>query len=151
MVKIEKAKLEDAEIITEIKTLAYNDETRRFGPGRDGGPKGYDSLEETKILMSKFYYYKILCDNEIVGCFWLNNIGEKQFELEDFCIYPKHHNKGYGKSAMKLMEEMFSEVDKWVLGTPYYSIRNQHIYEKMGYVKVGEAEDGFLFLYEKRK
>jgi hypothetical protein len=37
MIKIEKAQMEDVEVITEIKKLAYNDETRRFGPGRDGG------------------------------------------------------------------------------------------------------------------
>lgn len=35
MLSIEKANYKDAEIIVEIKTNAYNDETNRFGPGRD--------------------------------------------------------------------------------------------------------------------
>jgi hypothetical protein len=50
MIELHKALISDAEIITEIKKEAYNDETRKFGPGRDGGPQGHDSIEENKRL-----------------------------------------------------------------------------------------------------
>ena len=149
MMEIQKSEITDVDVITEIKKLAYNDETRRFGPGRDGGPDGYDSVESTKWLMNKFAYYKILIDSEIIGCFWLKNISGNQLELEDCCIDPQYHNKGYGTMAMNLMEGLFPRIKKWTLGTPYYSLRNQHLYEKMGYVKIGESDDKFLFLYQK--
>lgn len=149
MIKLQKALVSDAEIITEIKKQAYNDETRRFGPGRDGGPPGYDSIEENKRLICKFDVYRILLHNKIIGCFWLRKKGEYHYELEDLCIHPKYHNKGYGKKVISLMEEMFPHIKKWTLGTPCYSVRNQHLYEKMGYNKISEVEDGFLFLYEK--
>ncbi|GMQ64195.1 GNAT family N-acetyltransferase [Vallitalea maricola] len=149
MIKLQEALITDAKIITEIKKEAYNDETRRFGPGRDGGPTGYDSIEENKRLIDEFDVYKILLSKQIIGCFWLKKEGQYHYELEDFCIHPKHHNKGYGKTVMILMEEMLPYIKKWTLGRPHYSVRNQHLYEKMGYKKIGEVEDGFLFLYEK--
>ncbi len=31
----------------------------------------------------------------------------------------------------------------------HYSVKNQYLYEKAGYSKTGDTEDGFLFLYEK--
>jgi RimJ/RimL family protein N-acetyltransferase len=151
MIKIEMAQMEDVEVITEIKERAYNDETRRFGPGRDGGPQGYDSVESTRWLMNKFSYYKIMIGREVIGGFWLEGWSDGQLQLEDFCIHPQHHNKGYGTMAIKLMEEMFPNIKKWTLKTPHYSLRNQHLYKKMGYVKIGESEDKFLFLYEKEK
>ncbi|MCL6458823.1 MAG: N-acetyltransferase, partial [Gorillibacterium sp.] len=66
-------------------------------------------------------------------------------------IHPDYHNKGFGFQTMLLAEQLHPEIKKWVLGTPYYSISNQHLYEKAGYQKTGQTEDGFLFLYEKLK
>ena len=149
MINIVKAEAEDYKYITEIMTLAYNDETRRFGPGRDGGPPGYDSQEVTQRLIKEFLFYKITLDSKIIGSFWLNKVETESYELEDFCIYPEYHNKGFGFKAMKLMEDLHPEIKKWVLGTPHYSVRNQYLYEKMGYKRIGQTEDGFLFLYEK--
>ncbi len=149
MIRLENALIGDVETITEIKKQAYNDETRRFGPGRDGGPTGYDSIEENTRLIREFEVYKIVLNEEIIGCFWLMNMGAEHCELDDFCIHPKHHNKGYGKKVMILMEKTLPHIKKLTLATPHYSVRNQHLYEKMGYEKIGEVENGFLFLYEK--
>lgn len=149
MFTILKAEIEDSKILTEIKKLAYNDETRRFGPGRDGGPTGYDCEEETRRLIENYLAYKIMLDNSIIGFFWLQKQDDGCYELEDLCIHPKQHNKGFGFKTMKLMEELHPEIKKWTLGTPYYSVRNQYLYEKVGYKKIGQTEDGFLFLYEK--
>ncbi len=38
------------------------------------------------------------------------------------------------------MFEAFPEAQKWILGTPSWAIRNQHFYEKMGFVRVRETE-----------
>ncbi|MBW9157377.1 GNAT family N-acetyltransferase [Clostridium tagluense] len=149
MINIIKAEVEDSKIITEIKKLAYNDETRRFGPGRDGGPPGYESQEETERLIKDYLFYKIMIGNNIIGFFWLHGEDNKFYELEDLCIHPEYHNKGYGFKTLKLIEELHPQIKKWVLGTPYYSVRNQHLYEKVGYKKTGQTEDGFLFFYEK--
>lgn len=149
MIQLRIAEADDAEVITEIKKSAYNDETRRFGPGRDGGPPGYDNVDETRHLINTYPFYKIMYAGNNIGCFWLHSHGEGHFELEDFCIHPDYQNKGFGAETMILMENLYPDNKKWTLGTPFYSIRNQHLYEKMGYMKIGQTEDGFLFLYEK--
>ena len=149
MINIIKADIEDSKIITEIKKLAYNDETHRFGPGRDGGPPGYESEEETQRLIKNYLFYKIIFDKKIIGFFWLHGDDNKFYELEDLCIHPEQHNKGFGFETLKLMEELHPQIKKWVLGTPYYSVKNQYLYEKIGYKKTGQTEDGFLFFYEK--
>ncbi len=149
MINIVKAELTDSKVITEIKKFAYNDETSRFGPGRDGGPPGYDSEEETRRLIKNYLCYKIILDNDIIGFFWLHGVEQEFYELEDLCIHPKYHNKGFGFKTMSLMEEIHPQIKRWILGTPYYSVRNQYLYEKAGYKKTGQSEDGFLFFYEK--
>ncbi len=149
MIIIKRAEVEDYKIITEIKMLAYNDETRRFGPGRDGGPFGYDSEEETQRLIKKYLFYKIMLDNKIIGSFWLYGEDDKSYELEDLCIYPEYHNKGFGFEALRLMERLHPQTRTWRLATPHYSVKNQYLYEKFGYRKTGQSEDGFLFFYEK--
>lgn len=55
---------------------------------------------------------------------------------------------------MRLIEEKYPDAKSWFLDTPYLSFRNHHLYEKMGYKKIGEEipdkESNFkLFLYEK--
>lgn len=149
MINIQKATVEDAARITMIKKEAYNDETRRFGPGRDGGPEGYDSIKENIRLISEFDVYKVIYEDKVIGCFWVIKDEEDCYELEDLCIHPNYHNRGLGQKVMVMMEEILPDAKKWKLATPHYSTRNQHVYEKRGYKKIGEAEDGFLFLYEK--
>lgn len=148
-IKIEKATINDSDLITKINTDAYNDETNRFGPGRNGGPSGYNEVNVILDLLKKFPCYKIIMEDAVIGWFWLHEHNASTVELEDFCIAPQYHNKGYGYKVLLKMHELKPEKKKWVLGTPYYSIKNQYLYEKAGYIKTGVTEDGFLFLYEK--
>lgn len=54
MITIERAVLEDANIITEIKIAAFNKEINTY-LGRDGGPPGYDKVESEMDIM--FYIW----------------------------------------------------------------------------------------------
>lgn len=145
MLKIIPATIKDANLITKIKTKAYDDEMVNFGPDHDiseiWGPQWYSDPKGTERLISEFYYYKILVDNDVIGCFWLQTVGEDAVELEDFCILPEFQNKGYGLRSLIEMESLFPDKKKWILGTPYYSIKNHYLYEKAGYVKIGESEN----------
>ena len=146
---IKSASILDADLITKINTDAYNDETNRFGPGRNGGPRGYNEVNVIKDLLTKFPCYKIVVDDWIIGWFWLKVQDANTVELEDFCIAPQYHNKGFGYKTLLKMHACMPEKKKWILGTPHYSVKNQYLYEKAGYIKTGITEDGFLFLYEK--
>ena len=152
--KICRAEIENADIITKIKTMAYRDEKDRFKPVDEKIPKWfydewYIDIEETKRLINKFFCYKVLLDDNIIGTFWLHNFDDKTLELEDFCILPEIQGRGYGFKLLSMMEELFPSVSKWSLSTPFYSIRNHHLYEKAGYIKVGTRAEGTVFSYEK--
>lgn len=64
MLTIKRAKMEDAEEITKIKTVAFNKEINTY-LGRDGGPPGYNKVESELEIIDKFLAYKILLDGEI--------------------------------------------------------------------------------------
>ena len=151
---INKAVLEDVSLIISIKTKAYRDEKERFKPNEDEIPKWfynewYTDNKETSRLIEKYYYYKIKKGNDVIGCFWLHDVDENTIELEDFCILPTFQGNGYGYEVLSMMENLFPKKKKWKLGTPFYSVRNQHLYEKVGYCKVGTAAEDTVFLYEK--
>ena len=57
---------------------------------------------------------------------------------------------GKSKFAMQFIEQAYP-AQKWTLHTPAYAIRNQHFYEKLGYIKMAEEydDDFLLFAYEK--
>lgn len=150
MIKLKEAQIDYAAIITQNRIAAYNDETIRFGSGENGGPPGYDSLDCTIEGLNHNPYYLIQLDNQTIGSFWLDMISTGHCELQDFVIHPDFHNKGYGTEALRLMEKMNPDITLWSLGTPHYSVRNRHLYQKAGFIETGKTDDGFIILFEKR-
>ncbi len=148
MIYIEKAKIGDAEKIVEVKRLAYTDEDIRFGGGRGDYLKYIGDVDFISWCMNRYLLYKIMLGGIIVGTFWLDHETDDRldhFELQDFCIIPEYQNKGYGAKAMELMEKLHQNIIIWSLGTATFSIRNQHLYERMGYKKVGQTEENVIY------
>lgn len=140
MLEIKKAKINDAQLITEIKIRAFNKEINTY-LGRNGGPPGYDKVESEIDIIKKFIAYKIELNNQIIGAVFLISIGESKMRFEDFVIEPSFQGKGYGYMVMELIEKMYPNINEWQLFTPVFSIGNQHLYKKFGYVEVSRNED----------
>lgn len=155
--KVVPAIIEDARKLNQIKTEAYRDEKKRFGPWQsrqEGGPdwyhhEWYNNVEETERLINEHHYFKIIKDDKIIGGFWLHDIDIITIELEDLCILPEYQGNGYGYKVLMIMEDIFPSKKKWVLGTPFYSVRNQYLYEKAGYIKTGDKANNMVYMYEK--
>lgn len=148
MIYLEKVQIEDAEKIFEIKKLAYTDEDIRFGGGRGEKLKYIGNIGFISWCMNRYILYKIMLDGIIIGTFWLDHETDDRsyhLELQDFCIIPEYHNKGYGTKAMELMEKLHEDIKIWSLSTSIFSVRNQHLYEKMGYKRIGQTEDKILY------
>lgn len=154
MIEYKKAEMTDTENLLRAQMRAFNDETRRFGPGRDGGPPSYDSLDFVKgMIQNGYFYYKILYDREIIGGFNVEKISDGHYKIDMFFIDPQFHDKGIGTKVLAFIDNCFVDAKRWSLETPGYSVRNQHLYEKAGYKKVGESEretDGFYLIYYER-
>lgn len=140
MISIERAVLEDANLITEIKKAAYNKEITTY-LGRNGGPPGYDKVESEMDIINRFITYKIMLNDQIIGGFFLISRDKDKMQFEDFVIHPSHQGKGYGYLTLQLVEQNYPYVKEWYLSTPTFSVGNQHLYEKFGYIEIGRNED----------
>ena len=145
MIIIKRACKEDAEVITDIKTRAYNREINTYF-GRSGGPPGYDKVESQLNIINDFIAYKIIFNDIIIGAFFLVPINDVHMRFEDFVIDPDYQNNGYGYQVMKLVEEKYCNIKKWSLSTPVFSIGNQHLYEKFGYVEESRNDNEIEYI-----
>jgi RimJ/RimL family protein N-acetyltransferase len=103
------------------------------------GPPGFDSVAWNAEWIERTPYYKVLLDGRIVGGIIVFAMGEGHYELGRIYVDPDVQNRGVGQEAMRLMFEAFPEARKWTVGTPSWAVRNQHVYEKMGFVRVRET------------
>jgi RimJ/RimL family protein N-acetyltransferase len=104
------------------------------------GPPGYNSVDWNIKWISRTPYFKILIDDQIIGGIIVFDMGEKHYELGRIYIDPNYQNQGIGQQAVKQMLDAIPGAVKWTLGTPSWALRNQHFYEKIGFVKVRETE-----------
>jgi len=141
MIEIEQATFKDTVRLTEIQTYTFDDDNKQKPPGCSmKGPPGYDSVDWNAGWIAKTPYYKILFDGQIVGGIIVFELREKHYELGRIYVDPDFQNRGIGQQAVRQMFKTFPEAKKWILGTPSWAIRNQHFYEKMGFVKTRETE-----------
>jgi len=131
MVGIEKATTEDAERLTEIETRTFEDDNKLKPPRCSmERPPGYDSVGWNAEWIEKTPYYKILFNDQIVGGLIVFHMGEGHYELGRIYVDPDSQNQGIGQQAVKLMFRAFPEVNRWILGTPSWAIRNQHFFAR---------------------
>ena len=86
-------------------------------------------------------YYFIVKDGARVGAINIghNDPDEKKVAfISPLFILPKYQNKGMGYVAIQKAFEMLPEVTTWKLETILQEPANCHLYEKCGFVRVGE-------------
>jgi ribosomal protein S18 acetylase RimI-like enzyme len=141
----------DADDLVKVQIAAFHDDARLYPGVEIGGPPGYDSVEETLATIARGEGYKVSLNGEIIGGMTVIDQGAGHFHLGVLAIDPAHHNQGFGTQAMAFIERTFPAT-VWTLDTPEYATRNQHFYERLGYVRVGQTEfpDITLIHYEHR-
>jgi GNAT superfamily N-acetyltransferase len=148
---IERASEADAEALLRAQIAAFDYDDVLYGVGL-GGPPGYNDIDHVRQTIREEQYYKIVYDGRIVGGISMVDEGEGHLYIDVLYIHPDYHNLGIGSKTIQFVEQAYPDAIKWTLNTPTYAIRNQHFYEKFGYMKVGEfkpEEDITLIRYEK--
>lgn len=149
-IAFERATSADAETLVKIQVASFHDDARLYPGVEIGGPPGYDSVENALAKMREHDYYKIVLDGQIVGGIVVYDEGQGHYHLDLIYIHPDQHNLGIGSRAMQFLEKTYP-AKKWTLDTPLYAVRNQHFYEKFGFVKVGQEDvDGFILIAYER-
>ena len=103
-------------------------------------------------------YYFIVKDGARVGAINIghNDPDEKKVAfISPLFILPKYQNKGMGYVAIQKAFDMLPEVTTWKLETILQEPANCHLYEKCGFVRIGEDkvinENMTLIDYELKK
>lgn len=137
-----RAKVEDAEILTETCKRAFDSDSEVGAPG-PGGPPGYDSVAWNMQRINNRYlqYYKILKGNTIVGGFIAGDRGPGYQVCERIWVNPSHMRRGIGEKAFELIWERYPSADLWTLGTPEWNVRTKPFYEKVGFTQIGILRD----------
>lgn len=110
---------------------------------RDEGSPAIESLErvERRFAAEGRTYYFIMKDGARVGAI---NIGSKDPNeknvayISPIFILPEFQNRGIGYVAIQKAFELLPEVTTWKLDTILQEPANCHLYEKCGFVRVGE-------------
>jgi ribosomal protein S18 acetylase RimI-like enzyme len=116
---------------------AFAVDIERFGIG----PAGYGDLEWHRMIAGKLHYFAIREDGEVVGGIIVADEGEGQFFLNTLFVDPAVQGRGVGARAMAYLDVAFPEARFWHLVTPQESTNAQRLYERSGYVRVGEVTE----------
>jgi len=148
MITIEKVQDADVETMTGVKQRAFEAELKKYGVS----PEVFCTDEWTRHAMTHGDYYKILQDTQIVGGLHVFVFGQDFYnchELNSIFVLPEYQNQGIGTRAIRFLEETYPFARKWRLETPSLSFGNHHFYEKNGFVKVREVNEGevTVFIY----
>ena len=150
-ITFERATVADAEALVNAQIAAFDHDAVLYPGVGIGGPPGYDSVERTREKIGASLGYKMVDAGQVIGGIVVWDMGQGRFHIDLIFIDPAYHNCGIGTRAMLFLEHSYPAT-LWTLNTPAWAIRNQHFYEKLGYVKVAEEThpDIILFAYEKR-
>jgi GNAT superfamily N-acetyltransferase len=141
VIEVKRATPDDAITLTEIQARTFQDDNKHKPPGCSmAGPPGYDSVDWNARWIEGTPYYKIVCDGQIVGGIIVFDLGEGRYELGRIYVDTSHQNRGIGQQAVAHMFRAFPNATLWTVGTPSWATRNQHFYEKMGFVRVRETK-----------
>jgi ribosomal protein S18 acetylase RimI-like enzyme len=147
-VNILKAESKDASEINYILKSAFKESFEKYGfcPAYEAE----DSQISAWIIDS--VAYKILVNGQLQGAVFVVEKNKQESELSIIAINPEFQNMGIASKAIILVEQQHTSTKIWTLQTPEKETGNVHLYEKLGYVKVGnEKVNEYLNLVNYRK
>lgn len=122
---------------------------------RDAGSPALETVERVlQRIEDPLSRCFIICDaGEAVGAIRVQRLKDR-CRISPLFVLPEKQGKGFAQQAMRQAEAMYPDVKLWVLDTILQETGNCHLYEKMGYVRVGEPhpvnERMTLIEYEKQ-
>jgi len=136
-----KANINDNKIIMATQVLAFEDDNKNKPEEASKAlPPGCNSLKWNTDRIREDYVLKIVKNGEIIGGIILFDFGYGKKEIGRIWIVPEYQNSGFGKAAFDELFFLYSEVKEWYIETPEWAKRNQYLYEKIGFKKIGEVD-----------
>lgn len=130
-IKIQKASSNDLLDILLLQKLAFKSEADIYNDF-DTSPPILQTLEELKEEFTGQTILKAIIDENIVGSVRAFQVKETAF-IKRLVVNPTYQNQGIGTKLMHSIEGFFKNARRYELFTGHKSIRNLHLYRKLGY------------------
>lgn len=129
-VEIFRATLEDAIEILALQKLAYQSEAQLYSDWTI--PPLLQTAEEIRNEFGTHTFLKAVSGHSIVGSVRARKMGTTCY-IGRLIVHPKWQNRGIGTRLMTEVEFMHRGVTRFELFTGSNSIKNLHLYHKLGY------------------
>ena len=139
-VSLVRVNREDLETVWRMQIDAFSELLARY--------QDYDlspGAEKIDKIIARFeqpgsFYYFIIADGAKVGVIRVvdRNDGSRK-RISPLWIMAEYRGRGYAQQAITAVEKIYGE-DNWSLDTILQEKGNCHLYEKMGYHRVGNIE-----------
>jgi ribosomal protein S18 acetylase RimI-like enzyme len=137
MISIQKATLDDAPEIWRIQKVAFEGQAKIYD--NHELPPLLQTLDSLKSEFEQKTFLKAVLQGKIIGSVRFTVEGD-EIEIERLIVDPMFQNQGFGTMLMKRVEEIVDENKILKLFTGVKSLRNIHVYEKLGYETYARSE-----------
>lgn len=139
-VKLEEVKESEIEELYEMQKKSFMPLYEKY---HDEGSPAIESIDRVKrrFAVENRKYYFIVKDGARVGVINIghNDPNEKEISfISPLFILPEFQNQGIGYAAIQIAFMLHPEIKLWKLDTILQEPANCHLYEKCGFVRVGE-------------
>lgn len=153
-ITLEKAISEDAEKLHALQIKCFLSLLDKYKDHKTN--PACEPLDKTLIRINDPLkgFFKILKDNVLVGGISIKHTTPGTLFLGPIFIDPNFQNQKIAQKALKLLEEIFPNINFFELATIAQEKGNAHLYEKMGYIGTGENKkisDSMVILFFRKK
>lgn len=129
-ITIEQADLNDAAEILDLQKLAYQSEAALYPD--TAIPPLTQTIEEMEKDLSDQTVLKAVWEHRIIGSVRGRLKGSIGY-IGRLIVHPEFQNRGIGTLLVRSLESSLSTAGRFELFTGQRSVRNLHLYEKLGY------------------
>lgn len=150
MIRLGRTKHSEVDVLLNIQKRAFINDYDKY---QDHETNPYCETEQ--ILLDSIKndeFYTIYDKEKIVGAVVLKVVPKERIHIYKLFIDPEIQGSGYGTAAINRIFNLYQEVPLWTVYTPHGNVLNHKFYQKLGFIKYGEAEiSDKLSLYKFKK
>jgi len=130
---INRANQKDIPEILSLQKIAYRSEAELYGS--DSVPALGQTMEEISADFDRMIFLKAVANGKIVGSIRGCRDGDTA-HISRVAVHPYFQGKGLATKLIRQIEHEVGDVRIYEAFTGHQSLRNLHLYEKMGYKQV---------------
>ena len=141
-IKLDEVKEHEIEFLHDMQVKSFMSLYEKY---HDEGSPAIEPVEriQRRFSVTNRKYYFILLDGARVGVINIGHNDPDEHEvsfISPLFVLPEYQNRGIGYIAIQKAFELLPDVKTWKLETILQEPANCHLYEKCGFIRVGEEK-----------